>query len=56
MYEIFKNMLETAEKIGKVEKAELSRYGKGWIDIYGTTESGDAFNLYLRLEEKKDGN
>lgn len=55
MYEFFKALLETAEKIGKVEKAELSKYGKGWIDITGTTESGNSYNLCLRLEDTKDG-
>lgn len=56
MYDYFKVLLEMAEEIGKVDKAELGKYRSGWIDIEGTTKDGKAFNLSLRLEEPKDGN
>lgn len=56
MYDYFKAMLEVADKIGKVDKAELSKYRSGWIDIEGTTKDGKKFDLSLRLEEPKDGN
>lgn len=56
MYDYFKALLEVAEEIGKVDKAELGKYRSGWIDIEGTTKDGKEFNLSLRLEEPKDGN
>lgn len=56
MYDYFTALLEVAEEIGKVDKAELGKYCSGWIDIEGTTKDGKEFNLSLRLEEPKDGN
>lgn len=56
MYDYFKALLLVAAEIGKVDKAELSKYSHGWIDIEGTTKDGKEFGLSLRLEEPKDGN
>lgn len=56
MYEIFKKLLESVEKIGNVEKAELSDYKNGWVTIRGTLESGHPFDLRFLIEDKKDGN
>lgn len=52
MYDYFKQLLDTAEDIGKVSAAELSDYNDGWIDITGTLESGKGFKISMRLEDK----
>lgn len=52
MYDYFKIMLDAAESIGKIEKAELSKYGAGYVSVCGTLEDGKTFDLTLRLEDK----
>lgn len=56
MYEALKQLMEVAEKIGKIETVELHKYKKGWAEICGTVENGEKFNLRLVVEEKEDGN
>lgn len=55
MYDALKQLMEDAEKIGKIETVELHKYKRGWVEICGTVENGEKFSLRLVVEEKEDG-
>lgn len=56
MYKYLGNMLDTATLVGEVTKIDMdeaSRYSAAHIDIHGITATGEKFELYLTVGERK---
>lgn len=56
MYKYLGNMLDTAEQVGEVTKIDMdeaSKYSAARIEIQGVTATGEKFELYLTVGERK---